>query len=63
MQQIDTYDKDLARRRRIEAEYKKRVKGQMFDPGSNRDNITGLPNPVDKPGKKPVINSFHINLK
>lgn len=59
-----TISKEQARRRRIEAEYRERVKGELFDPGTNRDCLTGLPNPVDKQPKKPNYNySFKINLK
>lgn len=64
MRNIDTYEQDRARRARIEAEYRQRVKGELFDPGINRDHITGLPNPQDKQPKKPNYNySFKIILK
>lgn len=63
MQHIDTYDKDRARRARIESAYKKRVQGQMFDPGTNKDNLTGFSTPQEKHGKRPAINSFSINLR
>ena len=65
MEEIKTISNEQARRRRarIEAEYRQRVKGELFDPGINRDHITGLPNPQDKQPRKPLINSFRINLK
>lgn len=63
MRNIDTYDQERARRARIEAEYRERVKGQLFQTGTNKDNLTGFSTPQDKPGKKPVMNSCKINLK
>lgn len=63
MRNIDTYDHDRARRARIEAAYKKRVQGQMFDPGTNKDNLTGFSTPQEKHGKRPAIQSVKINLR
>ena len=63
MQHVDTYEQDRARRARIEAEYKERVKGQLFQTGTNKDNLTGFLTPKDKPLKGPFINAWRINLK
>ena len=63
MRNIDTYDQERARRARIQAEYEQKVKGQLFQTGTNKDNLTGFSTPQDKPLKRAVMQSVKINLK
>lgn len=63
MRNIDTYDHDRARRARIEAEYRERVKGQLFTVGTGYDTHTGGQTPQEKHGKTPVMQSVKINLR
>jgi hypothetical protein len=63
MHKIDTYDQDRARRARIEAEYKERVRGQNYKPLKNRDDLTGMPTGVCKTSNKPASDIYKIKIR
>jgi len=63
MSNIDNYDQDRARRARIEAEYKERVKGQNFKARKYRDDLTGMPTGVCKTSNKPASDIYKIKIR